>query len=633
MSKSIAELPDTAYAKLEGIAVATVDQSDQTAYQGGVSSNGNGTRRNGATVEARAIAYLAKLAPAIAGQGGHNVTMRAACAVVRFGLHDPETVFRLLRDHYNDHCQPPWSESELRHKAEDACKTEKRRDLAPGRRKAAATSPKGDGRRPGVKVNDGVDDPHRLGLIFTGKHKAPNGVSTMIFYRGEYHRWRDSAYHPIADYEVTAQLTGTIKAEFDRVNLLAIEHWEENGRLGKDRRPCEAPIVHQVTRKLVGNVDLALKGMVMVDGDKEPPIWLIDDPPFPADGVLPTRNALVHLQSLVEGKAKGIVPRTPAFFSTYALDYDFSPAAPPPEHFDAFLESIWPGDDDQKNCLQEWFGYLLTPDTSQQKIAFLLGPPRSGRGTIARLIRAMIGTQNVAGPTLSGLGGNFGLSTLIGKPLAIIADAKVSRRSDKGAIVERLLNISGEDVSDIDRKNLPLWTGKLPTRLMMLANELPDLPDEAGALASRYLMFRFKKSFLGSEDRELDGRLRSELPGILLWAIEGHRRLRDRGKFLQPKPGESDLQQIRDFNSPVGAWVRERTILGEDRRVRCDMAFEDWKAWCVPKNAKPGDSRIFGRNLRAVVPGLDTTEPYRIPKDEGGGYARDFIGIELQITF
>ena len=78
MSKSIAELPDTAYAKLEGIAVATVDQSDQTAYQGGVSSNGNGTRRNGATVEARAIAYLAKLAPAIAGQGGHNVTMRAA---------------------------------------------------------------------------------------------------------------------------------------------------------------------------------------------------------------------------------------------------------------------------------------------------------------------------------------------------------------------------------------------------------------------------------------------------------------------------------------------------------------------------------------------------------------------------
>ena len=276
------------------------------------------------------IAYLAKLAPAIDGQGGHDVTMRAACIPVRFGLDDPETVFRLLRDHYNDRCQPPWSESELRHKAEEACKTEKRRDLARGRGKAAATSPNGDGQRHGTKVNDAVDDPHRLVRIFKDKHRAPNGVSTMIFYRGEYHRWRESAYHPIADYEVAAQLTGTIKAEFDRQNVLDVERWEANGQKAKDGKSASPPFVHQVTRKLVGNVDLALKGMVMVDGDKEPPIWLIDDPPFPADGVLPTRNALVHLQSFVEGKATAIEAPTPAFFSTYALDYDFNPQAPNP---------------------------------------------------------------------------------------------------------------------------------------------------------------------------------------------------------------------------------------------------------------------------------------------------------------
>ena len=129
---TIAELPEAAYAMLDGIAeriaVSEADQADHTAYQGGVRSNGNGSNRNGATVETRVIAYLAKLAPAIAGQGGHKVTMRAACIRVRFGLDDPETVFRLLRDHYNDRCQPPWSESELRHKAEEACKTE----IAPG---------------------------------------------------------------------------------------------------------------------------------------------------------------------------------------------------------------------------------------------------------------------------------------------------------------------------------------------------------------------------------------------------------------------------------------------------------------------------------------------------------------------
>ena len=68
---------------------------------------------------------------------------------------------------------------------------------------------------------------------------------------------------------------------------------------------------------------------------------------------------------------------------------------------------------------------------------------------------------------------------MIGKPVAIIADAKLSGRADTGAIVERLLNISGEDVVDVNRKNKDQWTGKLPTRLMMLANELPRLPDQA----------------------------------------------------------------------------------------------------------------------------------------------------------
>ncbi len=349
--------------------------------------------------------------------------------------------------------------------------------------------------------------------------------------------------------------------------------------------------------------------------------------------MLPTRNALVHLQSFAEGKATAIAAPTPAFFSPYALDYDFNPAAPKPEHFHAFLESIWPGDDEQKDALQEWFGYLLTPDTSQQKIAFLLGPPRSGRGTIARLIRAMIGSQNVAGPTLSGLGGPFCLSTMIGKPVAIIADAKLSGRADTGAIVERLLNISGEDVVDVNRKNKDQWTGKLPTRLMMLANELPRLPDQAGALASRFLMFRFRRSFLGKEDRKLDVRLRSELPGILLWAMEGRRRLLDRGKFLQPGSGEADFEQIRDFNSPVGAWVRERAAVGDGLRVKCDDAFTDWKQWRELNNVeRPGNSATFSRNLRAVVPELDTSQ-YRIGKDDGSGFAREYIGIELKGSF
>lgn len=68
---------------------------------------------------ARARAYLAKLPPAIAGQGGHAATFAAACRLVEFGI-GADTAFELLREWNGTHCQPPWTERDLRHKLADA---------------------------------------------------------------------------------------------------------------------------------------------------------------------------------------------------------------------------------------------------------------------------------------------------------------------------------------------------------------------------------------------------------------------------------------------------------------------------------------------------------------------------------
>jgi hypothetical protein len=68
----------------------------------------------------RAIKYLEKMPPAISGQGGHDTTMDAARAVVYGFDLGPEVGFRLLWDHYNQRCQPEWTEKELRHKCEEA---------------------------------------------------------------------------------------------------------------------------------------------------------------------------------------------------------------------------------------------------------------------------------------------------------------------------------------------------------------------------------------------------------------------------------------------------------------------------------------------------------------------------------
>ena len=92
------------------------------------------------------------------------------------------------------------------------------------------------------------------------------------------------------------------------------------------------------------------------------------------------------------------------------------------------------------------------------------------------LLAALVGKGNAAGPTLASLGTNFGLAPLLGKPLALVSDARLGG-SDVHQIVERLLSISGEDMLTIDRKYREPWTGKLPSRFLILSNELPRFGD------------------------------------------------------------------------------------------------------------------------------------------------------------
>ena len=245
-------------------------------------------------------------------------------------------------------------------------------------------------------------------------------------------------------------------------------------------------------------------------------------------------------------------------------------------------------------------GYLLTVDKRHHKIGAFIGPLRSGKGTIAQVISGLIGPHNVVNPTFSGLASHFGAEKMIGKPVAIIGDARQSARSDWAVALERLLGISGDDAIDIPRKNKTDWSGKLPTRLMLISNELPKFMDQSGALASRLLLFRFSESFLGREDKTLDAKLKAELPGILLWAIDGWEHLRERGFFIQPKSGQELIDQVRDFSSPVGVFVREKCEIKAGYQIACKELFEAWKRWCDEENREPGTDQSFGRNLRAV---------------------------------
>ena len=433
-------------------------------------------------------------------------------------------------------------------------------------------------------------------------------------------RYTQSGARTIHHQSVFYVWDGTHYREAERDEILAVVYAFLDGarRLNRD----DELVPFNPTRNKVSDVLEALAAEVQLPNTIRAPAWLDDGPNPEAVDILSCANGLLHLPT------RALLPHTPNFFSVNAVDYRYETLGREPVVWLAFIRSIWGDDQELIDTLQELFGLLLTHDTSQQKMFMVVGPKRSGKGTIARTLRGLLGGANVVGPTLSTLTQNFGLASLIGKPLAIISDARLGGRTDASAVVERLLAITGEDTITVDRKYREPWTGRLPTRFLILTNELPRLTDASGALASRFIVLLLIRSFYGQEDLTLEGRILRECPDILHWALTGYDRLRARGHFVQPASAEQAAEELADLGSPVGVFVRERCVVNHFLCVECEILFVAWKQWCGEQHRDHhGTIQTFGRDLRAAVPTLATIQGRN---SKTGNRHRYYQGVGLQ---
>jgi putative DNA primase/helicase len=382
-------------------------------------------------------------------------------------------------------------------------------------------------------------------------------------------------------------------------------HWLESAFYEREIKDGIELVRFEPTRYKIANVLEALKAIGHVAESTQPPAWLDGAAavPIAAGEFVPLANGILRFST------RELIPHTPALFAQHVLPFSFDPDAPPPRRWLRFLDQLWKGDAESKATLAEIFGYVLSLDTTLQKMFLLDGPKRSGKGTIARVLTGLLGAHNTAAPTLASLTQNFGLQPLIGKPLAVVSDARIGRRADGTVAVERLLSISGEDTLTVDRKYREAWTGRLPTRFMILTNELPRFSDQSGALASRFVMLILRESFYGRENPSLTGELLEEAGGIFNWALEGLDRLRERGHFIAPASSREAQQHLEDLASPMGAFVRDICEVGPHEVLKEDL-WKAWKTWYEHEgHGRPGDKTVWARDLFSAVPGLTTTRP------------------------
>ena len=437
---------------------------------------------------------------------------------------------------------------------------------------------------------------------FLDAQYAVEGGYKLVHYADEFYLHVRTHYEPIEE----ATLRSKIYAFLDKCKK-------------QNRQGDLVPFV--ATPAVVNGVMDAVAAIVHLANhpNTKPPVWLEGYAAInpPAEKLVSLKNGIFQMDQDV------LFPHNIGFFTMNSLPFEYNKNAQCPTWM-AFLDQVW-GDDPQSiDLLQEYFGYILSGDSTQQKFLNIIGPRRSGKGTINKVLVDLLGQHNTVAPQLEELCDTFGLQPWLNKLLASFTDARAPERN-RSAVVSQLLRIVGGDTVTVNRKNKEAWNGYLPTRIIMYSNEVLQLTENSNALTGRMLVLKMTKSFYGQEDTELAHKLSKELSGIFLWAIEGQkRRLARGGYFNQPQSGHEYLELFSELGNPIGTFIDDALVVTPEGEVDKDDLFIVYKHWANKRSIHPGTELSFKRKFIAAI------QEHRVHSDtrrEGGSRKYLYLGI------
>ncbi|UYO62368.1 phage/plasmid primase, P4 family [Acetobacterium wieringae] len=288
---------------------------------------------------------------------------------------------------------------------------------------------------------------------------------------------------------------------------------------------------------------------------------------------------------------KQLIPHSPKLYKTYILPMSFKPGAQCPR-FLQFIEEITLSNKSLALNLQEQSGYIISNATKAAKAFFWISDGASGKSTLANILEAMVGTENISAVTLNDINSRFGLAPMFGKKLNLANESEVSGLFR----TERLKLLCTNDKVTVDRKGLSALNVRLSIKLLFLTNNMPELiTDTKYGLERRLHITPFPAKFVGKEvDINLTEKLLQEIDGILLWALEGLERLQKNS--YQFTPCDAIENAKRDFfknANPVlnffGSFY-DKVDPSEQKSILKSSIYPAYEQWAA-QNHKPRTSK------------------------------------------
>jgi P4 family phage/plasmid primase-like protien len=309
-------------------------------------------------------------------------------------------------------------------------------------------------------------------------------------------------------------------------------------------------------------------------------------------------------------------PHDPDHCSTVQVAVPWQPDATCPVFLD-WLAEVFPVD-----CTDfafELLGYLLMNGNPMHKAFMLRGTGRNGKGTFLRIGKALLGPSNCAAIPLQTLGENRFAAAELHTKLANVAGDLDARHVEDTSVFKM---VTGEDSVYAERKyghpfRFVPWAVPI-----FSANSTPSTSDTSHGYLSRWEVLPFPVDLTGRTDSTIEETIKAnELPGIAVLAVDGLRRLMDRGRFDRPASVADALDAFAADVDQVRAWINERCVRDGDAWTERGTLHTAYKSWAVEN-----DRGVLGAGTfydRLEVAG------WRPSKRSG---TRGFVGLRIRLV-
>lgn len=299
----------------------------------------------------------------------------------------------------------------------------------------------------------------------------------------------------------------------------------------------------------------------------------------------------------------------------FNVEYDAKAKAP---RWEQFLEEIFAGDKELIAYMQRLVGYILTGDTSEQKLFIGFGSGANGKSVFADVVTHLLGdySDNCSFSTFEANKRNEAtndLAKLKGKRFVTVIETNEDKRLDEA----RVKAVTGQDLITARYLYAEFFSFRPTFKIFIAVNHKPLIKGTDDGIWRRLDLIPFKQNFIGKADPYLISKLIDELPGILNWAIQCLKELKEK-RLGTAKAIEEASDKYRKESDLLQQWIDETLTFNPDGKVSCINAYESFLTWCIERSYPRWSMNSFARAM--------SEKGFQRKSD---GKTRKYIGIYL----